>query len=188
MKLHHYGILFLTLLLLGLLLGYSLVKSDRVPVAMFSGSVIFLSEVKENMEVLQRVFVTNPELVKDPELRELAEGEGTALFERTLEASITNRIIAESAPEKTRESARDLAGEYLAQAGRENITAFAREGYGWSLEKFRRRILEPQTLREVVKKEKGEGYEEWLREARRAAKVRIWFVLYAWHDGELVPK
>src|SRR3989344_9420058 len=94
MKLHHYGILFLTLLLLGLLLGYSFVKGDLVPVAAVGSDLIYLNEVKENMEVLQKVFAASPELIQDEDMRELAAAKGPELFERTFEASITNRIVA----------------------------------------------------------------------------------------------
>jgi hypothetical protein len=187
MKLHHYGILLLTLLLLGVLLGYSFVKGELVPIARVGSDLITLREVRENMEVLE-LLVAHPELLPEADRAVIAGAQSAELFERTFEASIVNSITAQASSREARHRAREIADRYVAAAGERNFAAFTRQGYGWSASKFRERILEPQALHEVLIDEKGEAYEEWLKEAGQAATVRVWFVPYRWENGELIPE
>ncbi len=191
MKRHHYGILAATLLLLGVLLGYSFFKNDAVPVARVGGDIILLREVRQNAEVSGQLYAQAPELVgaRDRELATLFErGDSEALFARSLESAIMSAAIRASAPADVLRQAQVLASQSVAQTNVRTLGAILHDTYGWDLETFTERVIEPQVLRQVLAERHGEEYETWLEQVRRNANVSLWLVPFDWHNGELIEK
>ena len=69
-----------------------------------------------------------------------------------------------------------------------NLASLVREVYGWDVPKFTERILEPQALLDVITKEKGESFNDWLEFSKKSADVSIWFVPFEWKEGKLIGK
>ena len=190
-KLQHYVILAEPILLLGVIVGYSLIKYNIVPVARVNGDVILLSEVKDNAAVSAKLYEQAPELVgvQDTELAALFESENTeALFARSLESSIVSAILRSSVPKETLREADRLATRSVAEANIRALGAALKNQYGWDVEVFKERVVEPQVLRQLLAKTHGDSYEEWLRAARENANVNLWFIPFDWSGGELIEK
>jgi len=190
LKAHHYGILILTLLLIGILAGYSLFKNSIVPIAWVNGDLIFLQEIQGNAEISQKLYSQAPQLVEaDPELVKLfEENNEEALFAKALQSSILNSIVKTSATDQMKAEARSQAEVALSQLDTELFNDLLLTQYGWTVQTFRERIIEPQILHEVLAMEHGDGYETWLDDVRSQANVKIWFVPFDWAGGELIQK
>ena len=191
MRLHHYGILAATILLLGVLIGYSFLKTNKVPVAMVNGDVITLGEVKENAEVASRLYEQAPELVsaQDGELASLFKArDSKALFARALESSIVLSIMRSQASQETLDEAERLSLRSVEEARMRSLSAVLRKQYGWDVNMFKEKVIEPQILRELIADMHGDSFKVWSDNARQTAKVSLWFVPFDWVNGELIEK
>lgn len=188
LKRHHWGILIATLLVLGGLAGYTLVRNGFFPLARVSGKFIALKTVEENMAVAQRLYDQGLLGARDEALASVFEGERSQLFEKTLESLIVNTVVRSRSSKEIRARAETRIDAQLAGTDTSlgaNIEAF----YGWDPERFRERILEPRALEEVLREDlSNEGYEVWLRSALADANVQVWFVPFEWRDGALQRK
>lgn len=188
MKRLHLGILIITLLILaGGLLGYSLVRNGFFPVALVNGKVILFSHVEDNMIVSKKIFSTAG-FFEDEELEKLFSGNDAELFQKTLESLIVNTVVKTSIPDEVRQLADKRIKDYLASVDYPQLSSSIKLLYGWDFDTFRERILEPQAFDEALLEKKGDELEEWLAEARTAAKVSIWFLPFEWEKGRLVGK
>jgi hypothetical protein len=186
MKAHHFGVLAITLLLLGLLAGYSLVKNSIFPVAWVNGELLFLKDVEDNMRVSRTILANAPEAA-GAELSE--ETDPYALFARTFESLIVHTIVRTSATDEERQSAESTVDSYLEGSSDEHLGASLHALYEWDLGTYRTRVLEPKALEELLIERKGTGeFEAWLEAVRREANVKIWFQPFEWRNGALVPK
>ena len=191
MRLHHYGILAATILLLGILAGYSLFKNNAMPVAMVNGDVIMLREVKENAEVGMRLYEQDSTLIhtQDSGLARLfEEKDEKALFARALESSIMNAILRSSVPKETQNKAKDLALQSVTSADVHSLAPSLQKEFGWDSATFRERVIEPQILRGLISEAQGESYDEWTQRVRLEADVSLWFVPFDWVNGNLIEK
>lgn len=187
---HHYGVLIVTLLLLGILAGYSLFQNGFVPIALVNGEVIFLYEVEENSAVSQKLYAIDPDVVSgNPALTQaFAAGNQEALFKQVLEGSIVNAIIQTSAPKQVREEASTVAERSLRQGNEGKLSSALKQEYGWDLPTFAERIIKPQILQQMLIEQHGEEYPNWMSNVRSEANVRVWFVPFEWNGEELVEK
>lgn len=189
MKSHHTGILILTLVfLIGGLLSYTLAQNGYFPVARVNGSFISYQTVKENADVSRRLYAQGL-AGASPELDNLFKrGSEKDLLKNSLENLITNAIIKSAA-----------AGEELAKAQQEvennfdaktvaNLSGVLQNVYSWDAAKFKKRILEPQALLQIVAQSKGQDFDSWLKSAKSNSQVKIWFLPYKWEEGNLVNK
>lgn len=192
----HLGILLLTLLLVaGGILGYSLFKNGIFPVARVNGSIIFYNDIRDNLAVSRKLYsqsvdFTALELEEEEadKLKRLFEGSEVELFEKVFEGLIENTIIKTSVSPELLQEAKERMAESLASTDQNTLNASLKLVYGWDLEKFSERIFKPQALQELLLEQKGDEFDEWLREARSGARVSIWFLPLAWRDGQLVNK
>ena len=186
----HIKILILTLVLLvGGLLSYSLVKNGYFPVAKVNGRLISYSTVKENIEVARRLHQSGL-AGNSPEMDMLlSRDHGPELVKSALENIIANAIIKTSASKEVKAQARREIDSNFGGVGKSGLADSIRTVYGWNLDKFKRRILEPQALRQILVQEKGrDNFNKWLGETRAKATVSIWFLPFEWRDGNLVTK
>src|SRR3989344_3383399 len=179
---HHWGILIATLLLVGALLGYSLVKNGIFPVAFVNGDLIFLHNVQENARITRRLAAENDRILEELALAGEDFDTDEELFVRALESSIINTVIRSRAPESALEDARERVNMYLEQEDQAALRSSIAELYGWDIDTFKERILLPQALDELLAEEYGTDYESWVNEELARARVHIFFVPFDW-DG-----
>lgn len=117
-----------------------------------------------------------------PENRELlAEGR-----RRTLESLIEERIISNHGSalvSRLDKISRDRIGQ--AVRNHANLERAAKVLYGMSRKEFEESVLLPQARREVVGEalsRSKRNFDDWFDEAKRASRVRLYFVPYQW-DG-----
>jgi hypothetical protein len=190
MKKLHLGVLIATLLIVvGGLLGYTLVRSGTFPVALVNGKVIFLSTVQENVDASIRLYEQSPELLSDESVQLLFKrGSGKELFKKTFESLIINTIIKTKTSSEMKDTARDKIDMELRESDLATLRASVDFVYEWDFSKFRERILEPQAIEEILVEEKGEDFESWLDNELNSANVNIWFLPFEWERGELRGK
>jgi len=190
LKRHHYGILTATVLLLGILAGYSLFRNSIIPIARVNGDLIFLNEVQENGALSQRLYQQAPQLVEEDEQLALllATGDQSALFTRAFQSSIVNAIIRTNVTADLEKRVVKEARVALGQMDEALFNDLLQSQYGWNVERFSERIIEPQLIQEILSEKYGEEYATWLDRAKKDATVRIWFVPFDWEDGELVKR
>ena len=186
MKRLHLGILTVTILLAGGILGYSLIHNGLFPVARVNGEFILLSTIRENASASRRLHSAG--LVEDENLIKILRSSDNELLQKTFESLITSVIIKTSASDSIRNQVDDLLEDYLANQDAGELSNSAKTIYGWSLETLKERILKPQIMEEVLVKNKGDDYENWLLEAHTSASVRVWFLPFSWDEGRLVDK
>ncbi len=186
MKPHHWGILALTLLVLGGLVGYTLVQNGFFPLARVNGRFISLKTVEENVALAQHLYeqgLIEQTSEMTPNLFVGASGE---LFEEALESLIINTVIRSRVDKSLLIKAASRIETELAQADA-NLAANIKTFYGWDLKRFRERVLEPRAIEEVLREDLGdERYESWLNDALAGARVQIWFAPYEWQSGKLL--
>jgi hypothetical protein len=175
----------MTLLLLGVLAGYSFFKNGIVPIARVEGDIIFLNEVESNIEVSRRAWEETPELRIDDDLSGLFGGSQEELFRSALESVIVTKIITSRASNEEKNEASRRLEAYIGD-NHASLSASAEDAFGWSAGTLKERVLYPQVLQEVLAETKGEGYTRWLEEARASSDVSIWFVPFSWGEGSVV--
>lgn len=186
MKSHHIGVLVLTLVfLVSGLLSYSLVQNGYYPVAVVNGNVISQHTVKENADVSRRLY-NNGLVGSSEELDNLFKRSSQKdLLKNSLEGLVINEIIKTSATsDQIKKAEKEVADtfDYKAEA---NLSGVLKNIYEWDADKFKERILKPQALMQIISKEKGSDFENWLKSAKLEANVKIWFAPYRWENGEL---
>ena len=183
----HIKILILTLVfLVGGLVSYSLVKNGYFPVASVNGKIISHRTITENMEVSRRLYQQGL-AGSAPELDSLfSRANSSELVKSSLESLITNIIVKKTASvEALAQAEREIAGSLKETAGLANSV---KNIYGWDIQTYRERILEPQALFGALNREKGAEFEKWLAAEKAGARVRIWFLPFKWENGQLNGK
>ncbi len=183
----HIKILILTLVLLvGGLLSYSLVKNGYFPVAKVNGRLISYSTVKENIEVARRLHQSGL-AGESPEMDVLlSRGHGQVLVQNALDSLIANTIMRTSVSKEVLAKARGEVDGNFSGKNESGLAESIGTIYGWDLEKFKERILEPQALRQIMTQEKGpDDFNNWLNDAKSKANVSIWFLPFEWKEGKL---
>lgn len=186
MKSHHVGVLVLTLVfLVGGLLSYTFVQNGYYPVVVVNGNIISQHTVKENADVSRRLY--NQGLVgSSEELDNLFKRSSQRdLLKNSLEGLVINEIIKSSATsDQIKKAEKEVVDtfDYKAEA---NLSGVLKNIYEWNADKFKERILEPQALLQIVSKEKGKDFDNWLKSAKLKANVKVWFFPYKWEEGEL---
>jgi hypothetical protein len=178
MKRHHWSILIFTLLILGVLLGYSLVKNGYVPVALVNGKAMSLATVRDNASVAQTLYALEGE-------SSLSEDE---LFSQALESLIVSAIINSNAHDSAQNRAEARMESYLNDSNITSLKNLAESVYGWNINTFKARILFPRALEEVLREDMTENFNSWLANAKANASVSIWFLPYEWREGRLERK
>ncbi len=184
---HHFKILAITLVLLaGGLLSYALVKNSYFPVAKINGDYISYRAVKENAEVTRRLY-TQGMVGSNPDLDLFfSRSNGADLIKSSLESLITNGIIKSSVSADVLKQAQAEIDKNFKNSNMASLAGSINTIYGWKIDKFRERILEPQALFQVLSEIKGKDFENWLSEAKNKSSVKIWFLPFEWQEGELV--
>jgi|SRR3989344_1666127 len=180
MKKLHLSVLIVTLLLLGGLVGYALVKNSYLPVARVEGALLWFKTVEENAVAAGRLQESGLAAVQ-------VESDEAELFKKAFESLIINTAVKSRASSNARGEAEKTVSDYLV-AAEGDLTASVKAVYGWDMETFKKRVLEPAALEEALLKEHGEKYKEWFGNVRESAKVNIWFLPFEWVDGELKGK
>ncbi len=183
----HLSVLIMTLtLLVGGLLSYTFVKNGYFPVAKIEGKYISYKTVKENMDVSKRIYAQGL-AGSSPEMELLFKrGNEKLLFKNVLESLVTNEIIKSVATEDLLSKAQKEMKTSFDDKSIASMTNMVREVYGWDVEKFTQRILEPQALLDVLTKDKGVSFNNWLESSKKSANVSIWFVPFEWKEGKLI--
>lgn len=63
--------------------------------------------------------------------------------------------------------------------------------YGWTMREFKKFSLEPQARQDILVAElekEGIDFNDWLQEQLQKAEVKIHYLPYDWHEGQLVDK
>jgi hypothetical protein len=185
----HISVLIVTLaLVVGGLLGYTFIKNGYFPVAKIGGKYISYKTVKENMDVSKRIYEKGL-AGSTPEMELLFKrGNERLLFGNALESIITNEIIKSVATKDLLSKAEKEIETNFDDKSIASLASMVKEVYGWDVEKFTQKILEPQALLDVLIKEKGEGFNDWLESSKKKADVSIWFIPFEWSEGELINK
>jgi hypothetical protein len=182
MKRHHWGILALTIILLGGLAGYSLVKNGVLPVAQVNGTLLSLKTIRENAWVAQQLAK-----IEYAETGETLPSE-QEFFVRAFENLIIHEIIRTSVPKSVILEAESRIKQGLLDRDTAELQSAIALAYEWDLETFKKRILEPKAIEDVLEEEKGESFNVWLSEVTGEANVRVWFLPYEWREGRLESK
>ena len=185
----HIKILILTLVLLvGGLMSYSLVKNGYFPVVRVDGKLISYHTIKENIEVARRLHQSGL-AGNSPEMDVLlSRDHGPELVKGALESVITNAVIKTSASQDVQAQAWSEIDSNFSGAGaaKSGLADSIRTVYGWDLDEFKQRVLEPQALRQILTQEKGQdNFNDWLNDAKSKATVSIWFLPFEWKGGKL---
>jgi len=185
----HVSVLIMTLaLLVGGLLSYTFVKNGYFPVAKIEGKYISYNTVKENIDVSKRIY-SKGLAGSSPEMELIFKrGNESLLFRSVFESLITNEIIKSVATEDLLSKAQKEMKNSFDDKSTASIASLVREVYGWDVSKFSERILEPQALLDVLTKEKGINFNNWLESSKKSASVSIWFVPFEWNGGKLISK
>ena len=175
-------------LLAGGLLSYTFVKNGYFPVAKIGGKFISYKTIKENADVSKRIY-SNGLAGASPEMELIFKrGNENLLFKNVFESLITNEIIKSAATGDLLSKAQKEMKSGFDDKNTANLASLVREVYGWDVPKFTERILEPQALLDVITKEKGESFNDWLEFSKKSADVSIWFVPFEWKEGKLIGK
>lgn len=182
--------LFLSAILLTAFLAISI--TGFYPVALVDGSPIFYRAWRKAEDASRRF--ANAELARRGArpINFAAEGNAAFLLEgrkETLAALMEDAII-------TREGERymdDFSGRseaHMAEALRSapNLKRAVASLYGISYDDFKKLVLLPQARRDVLSEElesQGLNFDEWARDAKRRARVRLLFVPFHW-NGERI--
>lgn len=185
----HISVLVVTLALVaGGLLGYSFIKNGYFPVAKIEGKYISYKTVKENMDVSKRIYEKGL-AGSTPEMELLFKrGNERLLFGNALDSIITNEIIKSVATKDLLSKAQEEIKKNFDEKNVSSLASMVREIYGWDMEKFTQKILEPQAILDVLMEGKGENFNEWLESSKKKADVKIWFIPFEWSEGELINK
>ena len=172
-------------LLVGGLLSYTFIKNGYFPVAKIGGKFISYNTVKENVDVSKRIY-SNGLAGSSPEMDLIFKrGNESLLFRNVFESIITNEIIKSTATDDLLAKAKKEIKSSFDDKSVASIASLVQQVYGWDVSKFTERILEPQAILDVLTKEKGESFNDWLDSSKKKADVSIWFVPFEWKDGRL---
>lgn len=172
--------------IIGGLLGYSLVKSGYFPIAKVNGELITMKNIKDNIDVSKRLYEAG--LISGDDVDSLFKSGEDTIFKNALESLIVNIAIKTSASAEVREMALDRVESYLAEVDVNKFNSSLKSLYGWDIEKFRQRILEPQAFNEALAEEHGDDYKEKFMDIKNSVDVSIWFIPFEWRDGSLMKK
>lgn len=174
------------MLLVGGLTSYTLVKNGYFPVASVNGEVISYRTVKDNAEVSRRVY-TQGLAGSSPEMDALFSRAGSKeLIKSSLESLIANTIIKKTiSPEIQSRADQEIKDNFKETA---SVANSVKNIYGWDIQTYKNRILEPQALLNVLSQEKGDGFDDWLKAEKTKTEVKIWFLPYRWEEGLLKNK
>lgn len=180
----HIKILILTLVLLvGGLTSYTFVKNGYFPVASVNGDFISYSTIKENVEVSRRIY-SQSQVGASAEMDTLFSRRNSKELEmKSLESLIINIIVKAAATKESLAKVQQEISENFKDNA--NTANSVKTIYGWDIATFKKKILEPQALWNVLRSEKGDKFEEWLKDEKNKAGVRIIFLPFQWEEGEL---
>lgn len=179
----HFGVLALTIFLLGILFSFSLVRNSLFPVARVNGDFILLRTVKENVDISKRLYSYG--LVQDDAYKKIFDEGEEEIFRSVFESLIVTAIIDANATSDVKERAEKRIEEAIGPSEIANLKPLIDDFHDGDFDAFRKKILEPQALRDVLIEEKGDGYEDWLQEKLLSANVNIWFVPFEWRNNKL---
>jgi hypothetical protein len=183
----HIRILILTLVLLvGGLTSYTLIRNGYFPVARVNSKFVSYKTIKENVEVSRRIYKQGQAGASEELDNLFSPRNYRELEKKSLESLIINMVVKDSA---TKESLAKVDYEISTNFKNSANTANSvKTIYGWDMATFKKKILEPQALWNILRSEKGSGFEEWLRAEKNEASVKIMFLPFKWEEGELKIK
>ena len=165
------------------------------PVARVNGQTVWYYTYKENADALQRYNEKNRQSQGSNALtpEQIAQGREQVLQNLIGNIVIRNYIKAHYSLDDLSKEASDLTNNALKSKDVDPavLSKATVELYGWSVEDFKKNVLFPQALQEVLQQhieKDNQNYAEIILAELKNAHVQTFLVPWKWQDGKLVNK
>ena len=179
-----------------IIIGIGIFYWGFFPVASINGDWLWYRDVSKGVRAIERLQSTSPDL----NLPALAGTTTPLTFDQkkiqsgVLEELIREQIVIQglSRLDPSRDWERAVKQEIdtlLQSRNKTTLQQAARELYGLSLHDFEKLVLAPQIRDDFLHEElarRAEDTETWTASALKSATVNIYFLDYAWREGQLV--
>lgn len=164
------------------------------PAALVGGKPIFLRDFEENVRASKQFYNANKIQGKIPDLNFEENSKKTigVIEKQILNVMIEDRILSfeydKAGGNNLLKRVEEKISSVVENESKTNLTSGISLLYGWNFEEFKKRILKPQALREVLiddAKKENRNFEDFLRNEKQKANVKVFLLDLRWDKDRL---